>query len=195
MKMNPFQTFYKLLSNYVSEKSITFFLPNLWADKRRFYHNTGHLVQILEDIESNLFFKELNAYEKEALLLAAFFHDAIYDPRKKDNEDASIRFFKSSYISKDEKMQHVVCNLIEATKYRKRPFGKLERIFWDADNAVFKKGYASLLKYDKLIAKEFSFVPKKVYKEKRVEFLQSCLGLFGTSADKDLKKLIEYIQK
>lgn len=194
--MNPFnKIFNNILRIYVSEKCVSFYLPNLWADKRRFYHSTNHLIQILQDIEKDNSFKFLNAYEKEALLLAAFFHDAIYDPKKKDNEDDSIRFFKSFYISKDAKMQHVVCNLIETTKHRKRPLGKLERIFWDADNAKFKEGYDALLEYEKLIQKEYSFLSKKEYKEKRIKFLESNLGLFNASVDKDIKKLIEYINK
>ena len=193
--MNPFKTFEKQLKTFVSEKSINFYLPNLWADKHRFYHNINHLIQILQDIEKNIWFKDLTLYEKDALLLAAFMHDAIYDPTKKDNEDESIRFFKSSYISKDMKMQHIVCDLIEVTKYRTRPIGKLQKIFWDADNAGFKKGYKEILKNEILIRKEFSFVSKKEYKESRIEFLKSCIGLFGTSADKDLNKLLKYIEK
>jgi len=93
------------------------------------------------------------------------------------------------------KMPHIVCDLIEVTKHRTRPIGKLQKIFWDADNAGFKKGYKEILKNEKLIRKEFSFFPKKLYKESRIKFLNSCIGLFGVSADKDLKKLIEYVQK
>ena len=98
-------------------------------------------------------------------------------------------------IQRNKKMLHVVCSLIEVTKYRKRPFGKLEKIFWDADNAVFKKGYDILLKNELLIAKEYSYVPKKEYKEGRLKFLVSCKGLFGSTADKDLDKLIAYVEK
>jgi predicted metal-dependent HD superfamily phosphohydrolase len=191
----PFKSFYGILKDYVSEKAITFYLPNMWGDKRRFYHTTTHLTWVLKNIEQNISFKYLNVYEKAALVLGAFFHDAIYDPRKKDNEDESIRFFKSSYISKDAKMLHVVCNLIEVTKHRKRPAGKLERIIWDADNATFKENYDQYLLYEKLIRKEFEFVPPKEYKEARVKFLESCKGLFGIIADKNLDKLIEYVQK
>jgi predicted metal-dependent HD superfamily phosphohydrolase len=192
--MNPFRKFEKILKNHISDRSFRE-LQYLWSKKDRFYHNTDHLIQILKDIESDYSFQFLNVYEKQALLLAAFFHDAIYDPRKKDNEDQSIKYFTVSYKGKDVKMLDTVCQLIEVTKHRKRPFDTLKRIMWDADNAKFKSGYDDFLKYEKLIAKEHSFVPKQQYKENRIKFLKSSIGLFGTSADKNLNKLIEYVKK
>jgi len=192
--MNPIKAFEDILKKYISDKALVE-LPYRWKEKHRFYHNTDHLIQILKDIESNIYFKNLNVYEKHALLLAAFFHDAIYDPKRKDNEDKSIELFIKSFKGKDLKMLDKVCDLIEVTKYRKRPTEKLKRIIWDADNAGFKGGYDTLLKIEQLISKEYSFVPKKDYKENRIKFLNSCIGLFGASPDKDLKKLIEYIEK
>ncbi len=192
--MNPFNKFKDILKKYISDKALVE-LPYRWKEKHRFSHNINHLIQILQDIESNIYFKELNLYEKHALLLAAFFHDAIYDPKRKDNEDKSKELFIISFRGRDVKMLDKVCDLIEITKYRKRPSDKLEQILWDADNAVFKKGYNTILNNEKLIAKEYSFVPKKEFKEGRIKFLESCLGLFGNSANKDLKKLINYIKE
>lgn len=194
MKKNVFKTFNSILKLYVSSSCIKL-LPILWNEKHRFYHNVSHLEQIIEDIEKTPSFKYLNIYEKHALLLGCFMHDIIYDPKKKDNEDQSIRFFKSFYISKDQKMPHLVSNLIETTKYRKRPLNRLERIFWDADNAKFRDGYDTLLKNEGLLQKEYSFLSKKEYKENRIKFLKSNIGLFDASIDKDIRKLIEYINK
>lgn len=181
---------------YINEKVIKE-LPHKWSEKSRVYHNTNHLIQIILDIEKSIWFKELNVYEKQALLLASFFHDSIYDSKRKDNEDQSIKYFIASFKEKekDPKMLNTVCELIETTKHRKRPINKLQKIFWDADNAKFKKGYNELLKYEKEIQKENSFLTKTEYKEKRIKFLEENLGLFGTSSDKDIKKLIEYIEK
>lgn len=192
--MKPVVYFQDILKNYITDKALIE-LPYRWKEKHRFYHNTNHLIQILKDIESNIWFKELNVYEKHALLLAAFFHDAIYDTKRKDNEDKSIELFIVSFKGKDVKMLDKVCDLIEVTKHRKRPADRLKRIMWDADNAKFKEGYDALLKYEKLIEKEYSFVTKKEYKENRIKFLKSNIGLFGASTDKNLNKLIEYVEK
>jgi predicted metal-dependent HD superfamily phosphohydrolase len=191
--MNPFLVFQDTLKLYISDKAIVN-LPYRWSEKHRFYHNTNHLIQILQDIEKHPQFKECNYYEKHALLLAAFFHDIIYDPKKDDNEDKSIRLFITCFKGKDIKMIDTVCDLIEVTKHRKRPFKKLERIFWDADNAKFKDGYDTLLKIEKLLQKEYSFLSKKEYKQKRIEFLKTNIGLFNSSVDKDIQKLIKYVE-
>ena len=190
----PFTAFKGILLKYVSDKTIDEMIYK-WNEKHRFYHDINHLISVLKEIENSIYFKDLNINEKHSLLLAAFFHDIVYNPKKKDNEDQSIQIFLRSFNNKDPKMRDKVCKLIEITKYRKRPSDKLERMFWDADNAGFKKGYNEILKNEKLIRREYSFLDSKKYKEKRIAFLESNLGLFNNSVDKDIKKLIEYIKK
>jgi len=189
--MNPFKTFERILRLYISPEIIVA-LPNHWNESHRAYHNTNHLIQILKDIEKNLSFNDLNTYDKHALLLAAFFHDIIWDPKYTNNEDRSIEYFLNSYIGRNLKLMHIVCKLIEVTKYRKRPFEKLSKIMWDSDNAGFKKGFTKLMKNEKLIQKEFSYVPKEKFRKERIKFLKSNLGLFDTKVDKDLHKMIQY---
>lgn len=191
---NIFSAFHSTLAKHVSEESIAD-LEKLWNQKTRFYHNVQHLNQIITDIQYNILFGDLSVVEKHTLLLAAFFHDAIYDAKRKDNEDKSIEFFKKSYIGKDAIMVQKVSDLIEVTKYRKRPTEKLQKIMWDADNAGFKKGFDYLLKTEKLIHKEYPFISTEVYKENRIKFLKTCIGLFDKEADKNIQKLIEFVKK
>jgi len=192
--MLPFNHFKNILSQYIHEKGLEE-LVYKWKEKHRFYHNTSHLTQIIQDIENNIYFKELNVYDKHVLLLAAFYHDVVYNPKLKNNEDKSKEVFINSLKIKDAKLIEKVTDLIETTKYRRRPIDKLERIFWDADNAGFKRGYNELLKNEKLLKKEYSFLTPEKYKESREKFLEKNLGLFGDDADKDIKKLIKYIKK
>ena len=189
--MNPFKAFNNILKKYISPEIITE-LPKRWSERHRHYHALHHLIQILQDIEKSAWFTELSLVDKHALLLAAFFHDIIYDPKRTDNEDKSIEYFLNSYISRDIKLMYVVRNLIEVTKYRKRPFGKLEKIFWEADNAGFRKGFSHLMKNEKLLQKEFAHVPREKYKKGKIEFIKSNIGLFGHKVDKDLHKIIQY---
>lgn len=186
-----FKRFEKTLLKHVSEESIKE-LEKQWKQNTRFYHNISHLEQIIKDIESNIWFVGLSLVEKHTLLLGAFFHDAIYDPKKTDNEDQSIKFFKKAYTGKDAMMVEKVTELIEVSKHRKRPLGRLTNIFWEADNAGFKKGFDVLWKNDKLIQKEYKYLPKEKFKEGRIKFLESNIGLFTDKVDKDLEKLIEY---
>jgi predicted metal-dependent HD superfamily phosphohydrolase len=191
---DPFKVFKFILETHVSSTAIQQ-LQFLWNEKHRHYHNITHLQQIITDIQNNLAFSDLSLVEKHTLLLAAFFHDSIYDPKKKDNEDRSIKFFKQSYIGKDAIMVEKVSKLIDITKYRKRPTEKLQRILWDADNAGFKKGFDHLLIVENNIRKEYPLTSNISYREGRIKFLESCIGLFDKKIDNDLNKLIEYVEK
>ena len=190
--MNPFITFEKVLEIYISKLSIKD-LERRWNEPHRHYHNIDHLTTILKEIEKTPGFKELNVYAKHALLLVAFFHDAVYNPKKDDNEEQSVKLFLKDFGG-NLVMSDTVCSLIMTTKYRRRPLTKLKKMFWEADNAGFKKGYTSLMKSEKLIQKEYSHVPKEKFREAKIKFLESNFGLFGLKVDNDLKKVIKYYQ-
>lgn len=192
--MNPFLRFNSILKNYISDKEISL-LPQRWNEKHRHYHTTDHLIEVISNIERDSSFNFLNVYEKVAILLAAFFHDAIYNPKEKDNEDKSIQLFLRAFKNNDPRMVNAVCGIIECTKHRKRPIDKLQRIFWDADNKGFLMGYDKLLKNEHLIRKEYSYFSNEEYKKGRIDFLNSCKGLFNSSVDKDIDKLITFVEK
>src|SRR5262245_11751143 len=56
-----------------------------WSEPHRRYHTTEHLAAVLRVISAH----ETWAPDPPAVRLAAFFHDAIYNPRRVDNEGAS----------------------------------------------------------------------------------------------------------
>jgi predicted metal-dependent HD superfamily phosphohydrolase len=61
---------------------------DLWArygENGRFYHNRDHLYHVLTTIKAIC----APARPDLALLLAAWYHDAVYDPRAADNEAQS----------------------------------------------------------------------------------------------------------
>jgi predicted metal-dependent HD superfamily phosphohydrolase len=192
--MNAFIQFNKILQLYIKDNEILL-LPKRWAEEHRYYHTVTHLNDIIQNIEKHSAFQFLNIYEKHALLLAAFFHDAIYNPKETNNEDKSIELFRKCFKNNDPQMINAVCEIIECTKYRKRPFNNLPQIFWDADNKSFFLGYEVLLKNEHLIRKEYSHLSNKKYKEKRIEFLNSCKGLFNLPVDNNIDKLIKFIEK
>ena len=189
--MNPFSAFKKTLEIYLSKSAIRD-LENRWHEPHRYYHNIDHLTSMLIEIEKNVYFRELSKYEKHVVMLAAFFHDAVCNPKKDDNEEQSVKLFAKYFGGADIRMFDTVCGLIMITKYRKRPATKLKKIVWEADNAGFKKGYNHLFKTEKLIQKEYAYLPKEKFREGKIKFIETNFGLFGPSVDKDLEKLIKY---
>lgn len=189
MTDNPFYRYRNLLKEYILPNAIPVLWKN-WNDPRRAYHNMDHLDRMIKQLERNV--HNFSRSEFEQLILAAFFHDAIYNPRdSKNHEDQSIKFFKQSYIGKIK--PDLIERAIECTKYRKRPSDFHLRIFWDSDNAGFRDRYEEFLRAEHGIRKEFSFVPIEEYKKARISFLETNLGLFGPKGDTNIKRLIEYL--
>ncbi len=64
-----------------------------WREKHRFFHTEEHLQFLTSQIED--WFREGNLTEKERsiLLMAAFFHDVVYNPMAPDNEVQSVQLF------------------------------------------------------------------------------------------------------
>lgn len=194
--MNPFKDkqILKVLKKYITEDNIKK-LEKLWNLPYRYYHNINHLVDIIFNIKNDVRFTDLNVQEKHILLLAAIFHDAIYEPKQKDNEDMSIKLFNVMCIKLNTDIKENVIECIEATKYRKRPISKLPQMLWDADNKGFIGNYQKFLNIEHLIRKEFSFIGNVEYKTNRIKFLESNIGLFNKTGDENIKKLIKYIEK
>lgn len=192
--MDPFKTFDSILSPLLKDGSLKD-LKKRWTEPHRYYHNKSHLEGIILELQKNIWFNDLGYLDKRVLLLAAFYHDAIYDPKRTDNEEQSEKLFKKHIKHPDSFISDEVVECIKSTKWRSRPSHQLVRIFWEADNAGFLKGYNHLLKNEGLIRKEYSFVSRDVYKKKRIQFLKTNLGLFSAKADKDILKLIEFVEK
>jgi predicted metal-dependent HD superfamily phosphohydrolase len=191
-KLSPFLQYKDILEKYLSPKTI-FKLKEAWNEPRRRYHNEDHLYQILKDLEKSK--SKVSSVQWKSLVIAAFFHDAIYVPGNSNNEDQSIKIFLESFLGKRFDMVKAIKEMIKATQFRVVPADKLVKIFWEADNAGFQGPFESFLETEKKIRLEFGHVSLHTYKKGRLKFLNSCLGLMGPKADENVSKLIEYIEK
>jgi predicted metal-dependent HD superfamily phosphohydrolase len=63
-------------------------LLEAYAAPQRGYHNVLHLSEVLDRIDV-LLRAEPVRLDRDTLLLAAWFHDAVYDPERSDNEQRS----------------------------------------------------------------------------------------------------------
>lgn len=164
-------------------------IEKAWTQPWRHFHNLEHLSSILDKIQK---VSGLNQNELDQLICAAFFHDVQYLPwDSENNEDASIAIFTGAVTNKDKSFIDGVCDLIEVTKSRKVPSksDKLKYIFWTADNDVLiKSNIIDLISYEHKIFKEYQFVDYSIYKEKRIQFLKTCVDL-----NTNILNLIEYI--
>lgn len=165
-----------------------------WNEPHRFYHNIEHLTFILSEIENLYQNKVISESEYRALIVVAFYHDVIYNPRENNNEEKSVEYFvnnnKNGFTSFSST---VVSDIIMETKNRNKPTEKLAEIFWNIDNRIITQPISNLIEYEHKIFKEYQWVAYDKYKEGRIDFLNSCVGLFDEKTDENIYQLINYV--
>ena len=164
--------FYTLCYHFSIDKKL---INKLWkeiqinySDNTRHYHTFEHLKHIYEEFESLKINKSIE--------FAIFYHDIIYDVRKKTNEEKSALFAK-----KRLKQLHVplkiiieVIKLIEETN--KYQTDSIEySLFLDADLAILGSDEIAYEIYLQQIRKEFSIYDEKTYNKGRKSLLKKFL--------------------
>lgn len=155
-------------------------LVDLYSEQHRHYHTTNHLAAI---------FDLLNAVEDEpgfrasanspALILAIWYHDAIYDPQAKDNEAQSAALARTDLteLGVGAKIIERTCTLIEATQAHTGDGADDANLMLDLDLAVLggeEEAYASYLRG---IRSEYRHIPEPIYRKARDGYLQGWLAL------------------
>ncbi len=109
--------------------------------------------------------------------IALWFHDAVYDPRRDDNEARSAEW--AGLILRREGIDELavlrVQDLILATRHRTPPRTADEELLLDVDLAILGSDAARFARYDEGIRKEYSWVPENDYHAARSQVLQGFL--------------------
>lgn len=166
-------------------------LLSMWNENQRHYHNLDHLNELIDKIDEKR--DSLTEKEYEKLVLTALFHDIVYDPCKRDNEEKSADFFMSMCEDKSNKDILEIKQAILDTKSHK-PQSKVSNIFCDLDMSIVESNFDKLLEWEKGIESEY--IPcfgKEAYKEGRLKFLESLLDKYNHNAG-NLLELIEVVK-
>jgi predicted metal-dependent HD superfamily phosphohydrolase len=149
-------------------------LVTAYSSPVRFYHTLEHIRQVLEKIEQMRQF----SINFPVLQFAAWFHDVIYNPKLKDNEEKSAEYAEMvlSSIKIPQSIIIQVKNLILITKTHKVISTDIDsQIFVDADLAIFGSTEREYQIYTESIRQEYSWVPEVEYRIGRKQVLQSFL--------------------
>ncbi len=144
-------------------------LRQAWNEPHRFYHDETHLNKILSLIDKS----QIGGDGKHMLKLAAYFHDAVYDPRRTDNEDRSIEMFHR-YAACPDSWKTTVVTMIEGTKdhTKDRSGEPLVQTFIDMDiHELLHGSISDMISNGELIFKEFQFYDFLLFKQGRTVFL------------------------
>ncbi|WP_345947903.1 adenylyltransferase/cytidyltransferase family protein [Mucilaginibacter sp. PAMB04274] len=172
-----------LIKNKLAQLGVPHEAFKRYEEPHRFYHTLNHLEDIFQQLTNR------GLIDNKALLLAAVYHDIIYDPKSLTNEEDSERFFIENY-SGDEMLKQEVSNIILDTKTH-QPSTALSAIFCEIDLNILYQPLHKLIAYEHQIFKEFQFVDYSIYKVKRLEVLKK---LKEQVANPDLDALITYVE-
>jgi predicted metal-dependent HD superfamily phosphohydrolase len=178
-----------VLNNYKIKANINMLL-DMWNESHRSYHNLDHYIDINRMIKEDYANNKLTMSEYEKLSIANLFHDIIYDPTRKDNEQKSAEFFISLCLDKKDKDILEIKQIIldTATHNATTP---LSEKFNKYDMNIVERDFDSLLIWENGIHEEYKMYGN-LYKTGRLQFLESLLDKYPLNSN-NLLKLIEHV--
>jgi predicted metal-dependent HD superfamily phosphohydrolase len=142
-----------------------------YAEPQRHYHTLAHIQKVLNTVES----LGLHCRNANAVKLAAWLHDVIYDSRAADNEERSAEFAERLCQSLAIPEGPGVASLILRTKTHAADEDPDARVLIDADLAVLGESEAAYSNYVKQIRQEYAWVPEASYRTGRRQVLEGFL--------------------
>jgi predicted metal-dependent HD superfamily phosphohydrolase len=146
-----------------------------YGEPGRHYHTVGHIAHVLQVVGQ---LAPLTA-DLPAVRLAAWFHDAVYDPRRGDNEAQSAAFARRTLgpLGVPEAILDAVGRLIMATATHRPPSANPDfAVLLDADLAILGEPPAIYADYALKIRREFAWLPASAYRAGRSAVLRRFLA-------------------
>lgn len=139
----------------------------------RYYHSLTHIQDCLSIFDETQFL----AAQPEAVELAIWFHDAIYDPKRSDNEERSAAWAKAAIAQSglSSELAEYVSSLILATHHHAIAQDKDTQLLLDVDLSILGQKPEIYWRYEENIRKEYAWIPEDFFRQKRIEILRSFL--------------------
>lgn len=160
----------------ITAESVFADLCRRYSEPERAYHTLAHIACVLADLERAA--STLTAADFNAVRLAAWFHDVVYDPRANDNEEQSAAYARKTLASFGLPTDVIdrVSALILATKTHQAPNSDAAcQCLLDADLAILGAATADYDAYAETIRREYAWVPDAHYREGRRRVLETFL--------------------
>ncbi len=158
-------------------------LEAAYGDSTRGYHDLLHLAEVLEHVD------ELMAADdptREAVLLAAWFHDAVYDGRADDEERSALL---AEQTLGDGPLGDEVARLVRLTgSHRPADDDHAGQVLCDADLGILAAGADRYAAYTAGVRREYAQVPDTDFAAGRAAVLRDLLAkptLFHTAVARE----------
>jgi len=146
-----------------------------WSEPHRRYHDLAHLAAVL-----GLVGKLAGAAaDPEAVRLAAWYHDVVYDPERTDNEQVSAERARAGLrgLVPDERLEEVVRLVLLTAGHDPEDGDTNGAVLCDADLAVLASPPESYIAYASAIREEYGHLPDDAFTAGRIAVLEHLLGL------------------
>ena len=157
-----------------------------YSEPHRKYHTLRHLDECFEKLDE---VRALAEHPAE-IELALWFHDAIYNVKRHDNEKKSADWARASAVAAGTPAD--ACNrvhsLIMATRHKAVPRGTDAEILVDVDLSILGAAPERFDQYERQVREEYAWVPEFVFRRERKAILKEILArsrIFSTTRFRD----------
>jgi predicted metal-dependent HD superfamily phosphohydrolase len=166
-------------------------LRDTYAEPHRHYHDIHHIEACLRELAA---VEGLAADEREILEYAIWWHDAVYDPKRSDNEERSAVLAERdlAQLGVDPAMRETVGRLIRATRDHKvAPDDRLGALLVSIDLSILGRPVAEYDAYAAAIRAEYAHVPDAAYRAGRAAVLRRFLAAPAIYPDPEFRRCYE----
>ena len=150
-------------------------LVRAYGETQRHYHTLQHLRECLANWEA----ASALARRPEEVELALWFHDAVYDPRRQDNEERSADWARAGVLAAgcEPSVADRVAALVLATAKHEAPADDPDtQLLLDIDLAILGAGPARFDEYERQVRAEYSHVDDAGWRAGRARVLAGFLA-------------------
>ena len=145
-----------------------------YSEPHRHYHTSQHLAECFEKVQDIISLAEHPA----EVCVGLWFHDAIYDTQRHDNEERSGDWARSAARelgARAESAQRIY-DLIMFTRHAAEPVGVDAQVLVDADLSILGAQPARFQEYEEQVRSEYAWVPDATFRATRARILKEFLG-------------------
>ena len=145
-----------------------------YREPQRHYHTAQHLDECFER------WPEVRAHAEHPaeVELALWFHDAIYDTHRTDNEalSASLALGSALGLGVSQDSAQRISDLILCTRHAVAPEGADAEALIDVDLSILGAAPQRFDEYELQVRQEYAWVPDEAFRERRAEILRQFLA-------------------
>lgn len=146
-----------------------------WSEPHRRYHDLAHLAAVLGLVEA----LRADAPDPAAVQLAAWYHDAVYDPQRADNEAVSAERARAGLrgLVPDEQVEEVVRLVLLTAGHAPDDGDANGALLCDADLAVLAGPPDAYAAYASAVRTEYGHLSDEEFTGGRIAVLEQLLDL------------------